>query len=169
MVVLTGYPLTGGIRQALPSRFIGPFKVVRRINPVTYQLQLSRSLRINHTSHVSLLRPLLSSPLVPASIVPPAPRIIGGQPAFTLRRWLDSRRFCAEYSTWWTGMVTARRNVRGSQPGTSWIRPSSKSSFRDILIAKGTSGDAPKKGGPVMIWDIEAYKPQFFYFCQDHL
>ena len=59
--------------RKLAPRYVGPFKVIRRINPVCYRLQVPRSLKINPTFHVSLLRPVFTSPLAPAPETPPPP------------------------------------------------------------------------------------------------
>ena len=58
--------------RKLAPRYIGPFKVVRKVNPVSYRLALPPTLRINPTFHV---RPVLCSLDRP---LPPAPRIIAG-------------------------------------------------------------------------------------------
>ena len=78
--------------RKLAPRFVGPFKVVRRVNPVAYRLQLPRSMRINPTFHVSRLRPVTTSPLVPPAKPPPPPRIIDGGPAYSIHRLMDCRR-----------------------------------------------------------------------------
>lgn len=59
---------------------------------VTYRLFLPRSLKINPTFHVSLLKPVVSSPFIPAVRPPPPPRIIGGQSAYMVHRILNSHR-----------------------------------------------------------------------------
>ena len=97
--------------RKLAPRYVGPFKVVCRVNPVTYKLHLPRSLRINPTFHVSLLRPVLSSPHTPAPKAPP-PRLINGEQVFTIHRLLDSRRVRGgvQYLVDWEGYGPEERS-----------------------------------------------------------
>lgn len=98
--------------RKLAPRYVGPFKVVRRVNPVAYRLQLPRSLRINPTFHVSLLRPVLSSPHAPAPKDPPPPRLLNGEQVFTIRRLVDSRRVRGglQYLVDWEGYGPEERS-----------------------------------------------------------
>ncbi|XP_017644280.1 uncharacterized protein LOC108484907 [Gossypium arboreum] len=52
-----------GRKEKLSPRFIGPYWVVRRIGPITYQLELPSELsQIHNVFHVSMLRQYRSDP-----------------------------------------------------------------------------------------------------------
>ena len=78
--------------RKLSPRYIGPFKIVKVVNPVAVRLKLPRTLRVHPTFHVSQLKPVFSSSLVPPAASPPSPRILDGHPVYTVRRLLKMRR-----------------------------------------------------------------------------
>ena len=79
-------PLQTESRKLTP-RYIGPFEVDR----IIMRLKLP-SLKIHPTFHVSLLKPVSTSPLSPPAELPPPTLIIDDHPAYTVNRVLDVRR-----------------------------------------------------------------------------
>ena len=77
--------------RKLAPRFIGPFEIEAIINPCAVRLRLPPSLRVHPTFHVSLIKPVSSSPLAVATPAPPPPRIIDNHPVWTVRQLLDIR------------------------------------------------------------------------------
>uniref|UniRef100_A0A3P9JQF8 Chromo domain-containing protein n=1 Tax=Oryzias latipes TaxID=8090 RepID=A0A3P9JQF8_ORYLA len=75
----------------LQPRYIGPFPIIRVINPVAVRLDLPRSMKVHPVFHVSKLKPAQDSPLQPAPTPPPAPRMVDGGPVYTIREILASR------------------------------------------------------------------------------
>ncbi|XP_077389003.1 uncharacterized protein LOC144026289 [Festucalex cinctus] len=80
-----------GCSKKLGPRYIGPFEILTVINPVTVKLRLPPSLKVHPVFHVSLLKPETPSPLNPPAPAPPPPRVVDGDPVYTVNEILDSR------------------------------------------------------------------------------
>lgn len=78
--------------RKLGPRFIGPFPIIRIINPTAVRLQLPHSMRIYPTFHMYQIKPFIENPLYPPIIDHPPPRIIDNQTVFTVHKILDVRR-----------------------------------------------------------------------------
>lgn len=81
------------VSNKLAPKFIGPFRVTRIISPVAVRLKLPPAYRrIHPTFHVSKIKPVFQARINPPVPVPPPPRLVDGEPTFSVNRILDSRR-----------------------------------------------------------------------------
>ncbi|KAK3509391.1 hypothetical protein QTP70_033166, partial [Hemibagrus guttatus] len=103
--------------RKLSPRFIGPFTILKQVNPVTYKLQLPRGYRIHTTFHVSLLKPhhpsvLPSTEPGKEAAEPLLPLLLDGGTAYGVKEILDSRRRGGrlEYLVDWEGYGPEERS-----------------------------------------------------------
>ncbi|KAK3545879.1 hypothetical protein QTP70_016571 [Hemibagrus guttatus] len=96
--------------RKLSPRYVGPFKFLKQINEVTYQLERPANYRVSSSFHISLLKPVHpdADPNV-ENREPPPPLDIDGTPAYAIRELLDSRRRGVSSNIWWTGRDTDLR------------------------------------------------------------
>ncbi|KAL0175451.1 hypothetical protein M9458_027781, partial [Cirrhinus mrigala] len=82
--------------KKLSPRYVGPFKIIRQITPVSFRLDLPAEYWISPTFHVSLLKPAGrpggAEILDETAAQRPAPLIINGEEVYRVNTILDSRR-----------------------------------------------------------------------------
>ncbi|KAL0148322.1 hypothetical protein M9458_056384, partial [Cirrhinus mrigala] len=119
--------------RKLSPRYIGPFKILRRINDVTFQLQLPPRYRIHPTFHVSLLKPCY-----PSATEQPGAEILEPPSIYTVHEILGSRRRGGrlEYLIDWEGYGPEER---------SWV---SRDDILDPTLLTDFHRDHPAQPAP---------------------
>ncbi len=102
--------------KKLSHRYVGPFTILRQINPVTFKLQLPPQYKIHSTFHVSLLKPY-HPPVSPSTEPgpneePPLPLILEDGTIYEVKKLLDSQRRGGqlEYLVDWEGYGPEERS-----------------------------------------------------------
>ncbi|XP_070301391.1 potassium channel subfamily K member 2 [Salvelinus sp. IW2-2015] len=138
--------------RKLAPCYIGPFKILSRINPVTYLLQLPRSMMVCPSFHVSRLKLGRTSPFSPPTPAPPPPRLVDGCPAYTVRRLLEDHqvRGTLQYLVDWEGYGPEER---ASVPARDILDPGPVRDFNQLYggCPGSAAGAAPRRGG-VLPW-----------------
>ncbi|KAL0168962.1 hypothetical protein M9458_037184, partial [Cirrhinus mrigala] len=82
--------------KKLSPRYVGPFKIIKQITPVSFRLELPDDYRISPTFHVSLLKPAGDpegvEDLDEAASQGPPPVVNGSEEVYRVNTILDSRR-----------------------------------------------------------------------------
>ncbi|KAL0195116.1 hypothetical protein M9458_008688, partial [Cirrhinus mrigala] len=126
--------------QGISPRYIGPFKILRQINDVTFQLQLPPRYRNYLTLHVSLLKPFyFSATETPGTEAePPPPEVLDQPSIYTVHEILDSRRRGGhlEYLVDWEGYGPEER---------SWVP---RDDILDPMLLSDFHRDHPDRPAP---------------------
>ena len=75
----------------LDHKRLGPFKIIKQINPVTFELELPTSYRIHNCFHVSLLEPVNEAYLLNPKEPPLESIVVDDQEVFYVDKILDSK------------------------------------------------------------------------------
>ncbi|KAI2661113.1 Transposon Tf2-8 polyprotein [Labeo rohita] len=128
------------IRRRPAPKFQPGDQILRRINEVTFQLQLPPRYRIHPTFHVSLLKPCYPSATVQpgAEVEPPPPEILEPPSIYTVHEILGSRRRGGrlEYLVDWEGYGPEER---------SWV---SRDDILDPTLLSDFHRDHPDRPAP---------------------
>lgn len=108
------------------------------INPVAVQLKLPRSMRVHPTFHVSKVKPVKESALVPATPPPPPHRLVDGGPVYTVHKLLVVRKRGRgrQFLVDWEGYGPEER---------SWV---SASNILDPSLIQDLHRQHPEEAGP---------------------
>ncbi|KAL0150908.1 hypothetical protein M9458_053827 [Cirrhinus mrigala] len=112
---------TRDLRLRLPCkklcpRYVGPFKIIKQITPVSYRLELPTEYRVSPTFHVSLFKPAGAPEggenLDETAPQGPPPILIDGEEVYRVNTILDSRRQIGllQYLVDWEGFGPEERS-----------------------------------------------------------
>jgi hypothetical protein len=95
----------------LAPRRHGPFKVIKVLSPVSYQLQLPTQWSIHPVFHIDLLTPYRETIMHSPNYQYPVPDLVDGEEEYSVEKILDSRKFgrrrCLQYLIKWDGYPDA--------------------------------------------------------------
>ncbi|MEQ2220488.1 hypothetical protein ILYODFUR_006036 [Ilyodon furcidens] len=96
------------------------------VSPSSIHLQLPSHLRVHPAFHVSQIKPVLPSPLIPLAKPPPPVRDVMDTPYMMCEGSWPPVAEAGECCSWSTGRATALRIASGYQGASSCTQPSSQ-------------------------------------------
>jgi len=106
----TNLQTTHPTAKLAPKQY-GPFKVLKKVSNIVYQLELPSQWKIHNVFHTSLLTPYVETEQHRPNYPEPPPDIIKGEPEFEVEQIVGSqrvgRRKSLEYQIWWKGYSPA--------------------------------------------------------------
>ena len=96
----------------LDFKRLGPFTIIKEVNPVAFRLNLPPSLKIHDVFHVSLLEPYFPNSIPGRTQEPPPPVTIEGETEYEVNEILDSKilRRRLLYLVDWKGYAPSERS-----------------------------------------------------------
>jgi Chromo (CHRromatin Organisation MOdifier) domain len=93
------------LSKKLSSQRYGPFEVLQRISPVTYQIKLPQMWKIHNIFHVNLLTPYHETQAYGTMHSQPPPELINGEEEYEDEEIIDHRTFRQkkQYLVKWLG------------------------------------------------------------------
>lgn len=116
----------------LDHKRLGPFPIVKAVGSHAYKLKLPASMRIHTVFHVSLLSPVIDSPLQGQESLPPPPVVVEGENLYFVDEVLDSKKEGGRWSylVKWTGYEDPswepRSNIQSTAAFKKFIKNQAK-------------------------------------------
>ena len=79
-------------KKLAPKRY-GPFKVIRKISPVAYQIKLPSTMKIHDVFHIDLLIPFNETTSYGQAYTQPPPELIDGEEEYEVEDIISDRKF----------------------------------------------------------------------------
>jgi hypothetical protein len=146
----------------LAPRRHGPFKVIKVLSPVSYQLQLPTQWSIHPVFHIDLLTPYRETITHGPNYQRPLPDLVDGEEEYSVEKILDSqkfgRRWCLQYLVKWEGYpdsdnmwvdkddVFADDKVREFKTSN----PAKETHIRGLSVAKSPQPSASTHSHPLL-------------------
>ncbi|XP_061833361.1 uncharacterized protein [Nerophis lumbriciformis] len=138
--------------KKLAPRFVGPFPITKLVGPAAVRLRLPRSLRAYPTFHVSQVKPVKESTMVPPTTSPPPPEVIEGGAVYKVKRLLAvrNRGRGRQFLVDWEGYGPEERQW---VPSRHIVDPTLiRDFYRDHPEQSGPSRVGHRRGGTVTSW-----------------
>jgi Chromo (CHRromatin Organisation MOdifier) domain len=82
---------TMGMNTKIDPLWYGPFRIIKEVSPVVYQLELPSEWKIHNVFHASLLSPYTETEAHSPNFICPPPDLIGGEQEYKVKHIINHR------------------------------------------------------------------------------